>query len=44
MTFPENLSAELEFATMQGDVFTDFEVAVADAAPTVSRDATAAGS
>jgi len=37
VTFPENLSADFEFATMQGDVLTDFEVVSLPQEPTVQR-------
>ena len=35
MTFPANLSAELAFHTLQGDVFTDFDVVSLSAPPEV---------
>ena len=38
MTFPANLSAELAFHTMQGDVFTDFDVESLSDPPEVRRD------
>ena len=35
VTFPANLAGELEFATMQGEVFTDFDVEPLQQPPTV---------